>query len=364
MVVCEVRPEKDNPDFIHITISGDCIYFSGYVGTNTLSLELVKLLLNSVLSRPGAHSSSINLNNFYLDTPMPDPEYVCIKVEDIPAEFIEEYNLEGCYPDGWIYFQICQGCCGLPQAGILANDLLRSRLLAEGYYSADSTLGLWHHKWRPIQFCLIVDDFGVEYAGLQHFNHLRDVIKKFQGVQFNMAGNKFLGIDIKWDYTTCRYFISMPGYIKNLLIKFKHACPSKPCLFPHMCLPIAYGATAQLTPTANTSERFDVHRECHIQEISGLLLYYARAVDKKLLVALSAIAAHQSCATVATEQAVHLLLDYVAPYPSDGIIYQASNMILCAHSNAGFLNDKTNSCSPARAHICWKKRYQLSSKSS
>jgi hypothetical protein len=68
------------------------------------------------------------------------------------------------------------------------------------------------------------------------------------------------------------------------------------------------------------------------------------------LVALSAIAAQQSCATVATEQAVHLLLDYVATYPSDGIIYRASDMVLCAHSNARFLN-KTNSRSCAGAHI-------------
>jgi hypothetical protein len=81
-----------------------------------------------------------------------------------------------------------------------------------------------------------------------------------------------------------------------------------------------------------------------------LLLYYARAVDNKLLVALSAIAARQSCATVATKQAVHLLVDYVATYLSDSIIYQSSDMILCAHSNAGFLN-KTNSRSCARAHI-------------
>jgi hypothetical protein len=65
------------------------------------------------------------------------------------------------------------------------------------------------------------------------------------------------------------------------------------------------------------------------------------------MVALSAIAAQQSCATVATEQAVHLLLD---TYPSDGIIYQASDMVLCAHSDAGFLN-KTNSRSRAGALI-------------
>ena len=53
-------------------------------------------------------------------------------------------------------------------------------------------------------------------------------------------------------------------------------------------------------------------------------------MDNKLLVALSAIATRQSCATVATEQAVHLLLDYVATYPSDGIVYQSSDMVLCA----------------------------------
>jgi hypothetical protein len=45
-----------------------------------------------------------------------------------------------------------------------------------------------------------------------------------------------------------------------------------------------------------------------MQEIMGSLLYYTRAVDNKLLVALSAIAARQAQATVATEQAVDLLL--------------------------------------------------------
>ncbi len=213
-----------------------------------------------------------------------------------------------------------------------------------------TTPGLWRHKWRPIQFCLIVDDFGVEYVGIEHFNHLLNLLKKFYGVQFNMAGDKFAGIDIKWDYASQRCRISMPGYIDNILIKFKHPTPSKPCRLPYKCLPIAYGAKAQLTPEADTTELLGDHHKRRVQEIVGSLLYYARAVDNKLLVALSAIAARQSCATVATEQAVHLLLDYVATYPSDGIIYQSSNMVLCAHADAGFLN-KTNSRSRAGAHI-------------
>jgi len=70
MVVCEVRPEKDDPDRTRITIGGSRICYPGDVGTNTASLELFKLLLNSVLSRKGAHFSTIDLKNFYLDTPI------------------------------------------------------------------------------------------------------------------------------------------------------------------------------------------------------------------------------------------------------------------------------------------------------
>ncbi len=95
MVVCEVRTEKDDPDRTRITIGGSRICFPGDVGTNTASLELFKVLLNSVISRKGARFSTIDLKNFYLDTPMPDPEYVRIKITDIPAEFIEEYKLAG-----------------------------------------------------------------------------------------------------------------------------------------------------------------------------------------------------------------------------------------------------------------------------
>ena len=111
----------------------------------------------------------------------------------------------------------------------------------------------------------------------------------------------------------------MPGYIDNLLVKFKHPRPVKPRLSPYSCLPINYGAKTQLAPESDTSELLNDDRKRRIQEIVGSLLYYARAVDNKLLVALSAIAARQASATIATEQAVHLLLDYVATYPNDGI---------------------------------------------
>jgi hypothetical protein len=94
-------------------------------------------------------------------------------------------------------FEICQGCYGLPHACILATGLLCPPLKAKDFDEAASTPGLWHHKWRPIQFCLIVDDFVVEYVGLEHFNFLLSIFKKFHCMQYNMASNKFAGMDIE-----------------------------------------------------------------------------------------------------------------------------------------------------------------------
>jgi hypothetical protein len=221
LVVCEVRPEKDDPDRTQITIGGSQICYPGDVGTNTTSLELVKILFNSVLSQKGAHFSTIDQKKIYLDTPMPDLEYVRIKMFDIPDKFILENNLLGRDRNSWVFFEICQGCYGLPQSGILANNLLCSRLVTEGFCESISTPGLWRHKWHPIQFSLIVNDFGLEYVGIEHFNFLLDILKKYHGVQFNMAGNKLTGIVIKWDYPSKCCRISMPGYLDNLLIKFK-----------------------------------------------------------------------------------------------------------------------------------------------
>ena len=87
-----------------------------------------------------------------------------------------------------------------------------------------------------------------------------------------------------------------------------------------------------------------------VQGIFGALLYYARAVDNKLLVALNAIGTHKSAATEATESAISQLLDYVATYPNDGTIYRSSDMVLAAHSDAGF-NNESKGHSRAGSHI-------------
>ena len=71
--VCKVRPEKSDTNRTRITIGGNRITFTGNVGTSTASLELDKLVFNSVLSRPGAKFTTFDICNFYLQNPFNRP---------------------------------------------------------------------------------------------------------------------------------------------------------------------------------------------------------------------------------------------------------------------------------------------------
>jgi hypothetical protein len=126
----------------------------------------------------------------------------------------------------------------------------------------------------------------------------------------------------------------MSNYIADLLLKFNHPPPKKPQHAPHAHREIVYGAKEQLLPDADASPPLDEAGVKRVQAIVGSLLYYARAVDNKLLATLSAISSQQANATKNTERAVTQLLDYVATYPNDGTTYRASTMILAAHSDA------------------------------
>ena len=73
-------------------------------------------------------------------------------------------------------------------------------------------------------------------------------------------------------------------------------------------------------------------------------------VDNKLLVALSAIGVQQAAPTERTNDAICQLLDYCATFSNDGILYRSSEMLVAAHSDAGFHNESKGR-SRAGAHI-------------
>jgi hypothetical protein len=115
----------------------------------------------------------------------------------------------------------------MPQAGILAQDLLEKQLNKHGYSQSKTVQGLWTHKTRPILFTLIVDDFGVKYVGKEHAMHLLSILKQHYEISEDWTGSKYFGITFEWDYRNCRVHLSMPGYISKALQQFGHEQPRK-----------------------------------------------------------------------------------------------------------------------------------------
>jgi hypothetical protein len=81
----------------------------------------------------------MEINNYYLGTPLPRFKYMKMLLSRFPEEIIQKYNLNALAVDGWVYIEIRKGMYGLNQAGLLANQLLQTRLAPFGYYPARHT---------------------------------------------------------------------------------------------------------------------------------------------------------------------------------------------------------------------------------
>ncbi len=144
---------------------------------------------------------TIDISDFYLMTPLKRPEFIRISINDIPEEIIIEYKLrEIADSKGMVYIQANHGMYGLPQSGLLANELLEKGLNKRGYRQSKLVPGLWSHKWRPVQFTLVVDDFGVKYVGKEHVLHLKQTLKENYKVTLEWDGRQYIGITLDWDY--------------------------------------------------------------------------------------------------------------------------------------------------------------------
>ena len=132
--VCTYRPEKDDPNRTRLTVGGNRIEYPGDVSTPTVDMMTVKMHLNSVISTKGARYCTIDLKDFYLNTPMERPKFMRLKINDLPPEVVALYNLNNIADqNGTVYMRIQKGMYGLPQAGILAQQLLEQRLNEHSY---------------------------------------------------------------------------------------------------------------------------------------------------------------------------------------------------------------------------------------
>jgi hypothetical protein len=101
-------------------------------------------------------------------------------------------------------------------------------------------------------------------------------IKEKYELTEDWTGDLYCGIKLLWDYNVRTLDISMPGYIKKLLHKYKHKMPKNPqhCLYTPA--PKQYGAKAQAPLPANISPKLSDNKIKEIQYVVGIILYYAR----------------------------------------------------------------------------------------
>jgi hypothetical protein len=170
----------------------------------------------------------MDIKDFYLNTPMARYEYMRLKLSDMPDDVIEHYNLQAItMADGFVYCKIRKGMYGLPQAGIIAQQLLETRLAVHGYHQSTTTPGLWQHGMRPICFTLVVDDFGVKYINKADAEHLLNAIQKYNKCLSDWNAKQYCELTFKWDYEGRKVHSSMPKYLAKALQCFQHPPPPR-----------------------------------------------------------------------------------------------------------------------------------------
>ncbi len=139
-------------------------------------------------------------------------------------------------PDGWVYIKVNRGMYGLPHAGLLGHDLLKHRLNKEGYLQSQIVPGFWKHKNKPIQFVLVVDNFGIKYLKQKDLDHLIRLLEKHYNVTVDLEGKEFVKIQLDWDYENRKFHLSMTLYLQKALRQFNNIvltqCHDSP-LSPH-----------------------------------------------------------------------------------------------------------------------------------
>ena len=195
-MVVKYRPHKPDPNRVRITAGVNLIKYPGELTTRTVDLKTSKILWNSVLSTQDAKHMCIDIKNFYLGTPLDRFEYMRIPLTMFPDHVAQKYQLRGKKKNGFIYVEIRKSIYGLPEAGVLANKLLKKRLAPLGYYEMPHTPVLWKHVSRPIVFTLVVDDFGVKYVRKKNADHLIAVFIGKYKISEDWTGSLYCGIDI------------------------------------------------------------------------------------------------------------------------------------------------------------------------
>ena len=134
------------------------------------------MYFNSVVSDVKASHVTVNVKNFYLNTPMNRYEYMRISGQQILDDIIQLYKLKSLVVNGFVMVEIRKGMYGLSQAGIIANNHLQNHLAKSNYFPCQTIPSLYKHAIFDTIFTLVVDNFGIKYTSQKNALHSLDFL--------------------------------------------------------------------------------------------------------------------------------------------------------------------------------------------
>jgi hypothetical protein len=124
---------------VRFTVGSNRVDYAGNCSTKTVDLTTARCLFNSVVSSPAVSFMTMDIRDFYLNTPMAKFEYIRIAVRYIPDTIMTAYNLADKIHNGHKYVEVQKGMSGLSYAGKIANNCLVQHLHKHGYRQAEHT---------------------------------------------------------------------------------------------------------------------------------------------------------------------------------------------------------------------------------
>ena len=137
--ICDYRPLKAETHRVRLTVGSDRLDYAKDAGSPAASLLETKLIINSTISdaKENARFLCADLKDFFLATPMEDPEFMRVKYKYFPTDIRQRYNIDDLIStDGYVYIKIKKGMYGLKQAAVLAYNHLVQHLASSGYQPA------------------------------------------------------------------------------------------------------------------------------------------------------------------------------------------------------------------------------------
>lgn len=196
---------------------------------------------------------------------------------------------------------------------------------------------LFRHPTNGVTFVLVVDDFGVKFTNPEGQEHFLATLRKLYTITVDAKGSQYLGMAIEHDKKLQTITISMPGYIERVLERFKDWAGTRLASTPGVYRAPNYGVKVQKAYDDDTAP-LSAKDKTIIQEITGSLLYYARAVDPLMLPATNEVSSAQAKPTERVKEQAIRLLQFARANPNNCVVFRKSKMHFILQTDASYLS--------------------------